>query len=228
MNPLHIVLLHYPTLCIKKRAKFCPLAIKFPIIRKFQKFNLNFNSNSRISSSSFQLQINKLTLHRTEYFISSHNSPAYQKTSLNCQNAQSNHQVKIDTKIYTEETDLASKSSRIDCSSGVHSVEIPELCRSADAVCEVSITAGLLPPLLLEFTETPFAVDFCAADEPSWLLLLPTGFALAAISKRHRNFTKICFFCLRMNLFALFFLQKKIQYMQNKVSFFVGQVEESS
>lgn len=68
-------------------------------------------------------------------------------------------------------TNFDSKSSRVDCSSGVHSSEIPELCRNAEVVGVVSVAGVLAPPLA--------DVDFCAAEEASWLF--PNGFALAAI-----------------------------------------------
>lgn len=70
-------------------------------------------------------------------------------------------------------TDLASNSSRRDCSSGVQSTERPGLCRKAACVGPTTEFSG---------TERPLVVAPFPLPVPSWPLLLPAGgFALAAI-----------------------------------------------
>lgn len=96
---------------------------------------------------------------------------------------------------------MESKSSRMDCSSGLHSTEIPGSCLKDDSVLEFTASPVerllellRLAPLLVEFTGTPFAVDGGFWDAvASWLLLsllllsLLLLFALTAITINNQS-----------------------------------------
>lgn len=128
------------------------------------------------------------------------------------------------TKKYRKKAYLESKSSRMDCSSGLHSTEIPGSCLKDDSVLEFTASPVerllellRLAPLLVEFTGTPFAVDGGFWDAvASWLLLsllllsLLLLFALTAItinnqSKKQTDSTKplplLLSLCLRLYLY---------------------------